>query len=171
MRCIAGTDVPRRLQLNSVRDYPVPLRHKSRPLLAAPLRLKNALTQNDLEMQLITIVIFAATAAFAQTAESQKPVTGAEKIADALRAGPEFVTKDATLLDWPSAPGGEYRVLRKGSSQWTCLPAVPGYPHDEPGCFDRVFLRWIQDGSPGARRASIASASRHVCRRLGKSAE
>ena len=20
------------------------------------------------------------------------------------------------------------------------------YPHDEPGCFDRVFLKWIQDG-------------------------
>jgi hypothetical protein len=26
-----------------------------------------------------------------------------EKIADALRAGPEFITGDATLLDWPSA--------------------------------------------------------------------
>ncbi len=100
-------------------------------------------------MKLITIVLFAATAAFAQTAESRMPVTDAEKIADALRAGPVFVTKDATLLDWPSTPGGEYRVLRKGSSQWTCLPAIPGYPHDEPGCFDRVFLRWLQDGLAG----------------------
>jgi hypothetical protein len=33
--------------------------------------------------KLITIVLFAATAAFAQTAESRTPVTDAEKIADA----------------------------------------------------------------------------------------
>ena len=59
-------------------------------------------------------------------AEPRMPVTDAEKIADALRAGPVSVTKDATLLDWPSTPGGEYRILRKGSSQWTCLPAIPG---------------------------------------------
>jgi hypothetical protein len=76
--------------------------------------------QKELEMKLITILLFVTIAAFAQTAESRKPVT--EKVADASRAGPEFVTKDATLLDWPAMPGGEYRVLRKGSSQWTCLP-------------------------------------------------
>jgi hypothetical protein len=27
--------------------------------------------------------------------------------------------------------------------------AIPGYPHDELGCFDPVFLRWIQDGLAG----------------------
>ena len=74
-------------------------------------------------------------------------VTNAEKIADALRAGPVFVTKDATMLDWPPTPEGEYGVLRKGSSQWTCLTAIPGHPHDEPGCFDRVFLRLHPLGS------------------------
>ena len=77
------------------------------------------------------------------------PVTDAEKIADALRAGPAFITKDATLLDWPSKPGGKYRVLRKGSNEWTCLPGVPLYPHDEPGCFDPVFLRWMRDSLAG----------------------
>ena len=100
-------------------------------------------------MKPITIALFVATAAFARTAESRIPVTDAEKIADALRAGPAFVTKDATLLDWPSTPGGEYRVLRKGSSQWTCLPGHPGSPHDEPGCFDQIFLRFIKDSIAG----------------------
>jgi hypothetical protein len=99
------------------------LRHKARPLLAARLRLKKALMQKELEVKLITIVLFAATADFAQTAESRMPVTDADRIADGLRAGPAFVTKDAMLLNWPSIPGGEFRVLRKGSSQWTCLPA------------------------------------------------
>jgi hypothetical protein len=42
------------------------------------------------------------------------PVTDSAKIADALRAGPAFITKDATILDWPQQAGGEYRVLRKG---------------------------------------------------------
>ena len=99
-------------------------------------------------MKLLTIVVLTAATAFAQSPD-RLPVTDAEKIADALRAGPAFITKDATLLDWPSAPGGEYRVLRKGLNEWTCLPGIPGYPHDEPGCFDRVFLEWIQDSLAG----------------------
>src|SRR5262249_28928721 len=103
----------------------------------------------EVGMQLITMAVLTVTAAFAQTAESRMAITDAEKIADALRAGSVFITKDATLLDWPSAPGGEYRVLRKGSNAWTCLPALPGYPHDEPGCFDPVFLHWMQDGLAG----------------------
>ena len=100
-------------------------------------------------MKLMGMVLLAVSTALAQTAESRMPVTDAEKVADALRAAPAFITKDATLLDWPTTPGGEYRVLRKGSSQWTCLPAIPGYPHDEPGCFDRVFLRWLQESLAG----------------------
>jgi hypothetical protein len=100
-------------------------------------------------MKLIIIAVFVATAAVAQTTPARMPATNAKKIADALRAGPAFVTKDATLLDWPSTAGGEYRVLRKGSNQWTCLPGRPGSPHDEPGCFDRVFLQFIKDSIAG----------------------
>ncbi len=99
--------------------------------------------------RLIAIVCLMAACAFAQKAESHLPVTDPEKIADALRAGPTFITKDATLLDWPSSPKGEYRVLRKGTNEWTCLPAIPGYPHDEPGCFDRVFFQWMKDSMAG----------------------
>ena len=95
-------------------------------------------------MKLLTTILLAAATAFAQSSD-RLPATDAQKIADALRGGPEFITLDATLLDWPSAPGGEYRVLRKGSNEWTCLPGIPGYQHDEPGCFDPVFLHWIQD--------------------------
>jgi len=84
----------------------------------------------------------------AQAVTDKHPVTDAEKIADALSAGPEFITKNATILDWPDA-GGDYRVLRKGTSEWSCLPAVPGYPHDEPGCFDKVFMEFMKDGLAG----------------------
>jgi hypothetical protein len=88
-------------------------------------------------MKLIPIAFLTLYAAFSQTAKTHLPVTDAEKIADALRAGPIFITKDATLLDWPSTPGGDYRVLRKGSNGWTCLPAIPGYPHDDQGASTR----------------------------------
>jgi hypothetical protein len=87
--------------------------------------------------------------ATAQPATSDRPSTDAEKIADALRAGPRFITKDATLLDWPTTTGGEYRVLRQGNDRWTCLPGFPGWPHDEPACFDPTFMQWIKDSLAG----------------------
>jgi hypothetical protein len=77
------------------------------------------------------------------------PATDAQKIADALRAGPKFITSQASLLDWPATQDGTYRVLRKGTNDWTCLPGVPGYSHDEPGCFDPVFMQWIKDSLAG----------------------
>src|SRR5882724_2969005 len=89
-------------------------------------------------MKLLTTVLLTAATAFSQSSD-RLPVTDAEKIADALRSGPAFVTKEATVRDWPSTPGGEYRLLRKGSNEWTCLPAIPGYSHDEPGCFDPIL--------------------------------
>jgi hypothetical protein len=87
--------------------------------------------------------------AAAQGGPPSGPSTDADKIADALRAGPDFITKDATLLDWPVKPGDEYRVLRKGTNEWSCLPAFPGYAHDEPGCFDPVFMQWVKDSLAG----------------------
>jgi hypothetical protein len=89
-----------------------------------------------------------ATAVLSQNS-SDHPVADAAKIADALRAGPPFITENATILDWPQQPSGDYRVLRRGSNDWTCLPGVPGYSHDEPGCFDPVFLQWMKDSLAG----------------------
>jgi hypothetical protein len=97
--------------------------------------------------KLTATVILAGVLASAQT--PKLPTTDAEKIADALRAGPNFITNNATLLDWPTTSGGDYRVLRQGNGEWSCLPAVPGYPHDEPGCFDKVFLQWMTDSFAG----------------------
>jgi hypothetical protein len=76
-------------------------------------------------------------------------MTDEEKIADALRAGPRFITDNATIRDWPSTPGGEYRVLRQGTNEWTCLPALPGYSHDEPRCFDAAFMQWMKESLAG----------------------
>jgi hypothetical protein len=85
------------------------------------------------------LCFFTTSLAISQTTTSNHPKSDAAKIADALRAGPKFIISHATILDWPSSPAGEYRLLRKGTNEWTCLPGVPGYSHDEPGCFDPVF--------------------------------
>jgi hypothetical protein len=95
------------------------------------------------------LLLSATLFATAQPATQDRPSTDAEKVADALRAGPRFITKDATLLDWPTTPGGEYRVLRQGNNEWTCLPGFPGWPHDEPACFDPTFMQWMKDSLAG----------------------
>ena len=100
-------------------------------------------------MKLIDLLLLATLTAAAQPTAQDHPTTDAQKIADALRAGPAFITKDATILDWPTAPDGPYRLLRKGTNEWTCLPGVPGYSHDEPGCFDPTFMQWIKDSLAG----------------------
>ena len=114
-------------------------------------------------MKLLTTVLLTVAAAFAQSPDRMS-ATDTDKIASAMRAGPAFITEKATVLDWPPKPGEEYRVIRKGSNEWTCLPAIPGYPHDafdsafkrEPGCYDPIFLEWMQD--------SLAGRTPHILR-------
>jgi len=77
----------------------------------------------------IFVVLFTAVVTYAQMPASPKPKSDAEKIASALQAGPKFVTQNATVIDYPTSPGGEYRVLRAGRNGWTCLP---GYAASAP---------------------------------------
>jgi hypothetical protein len=102
------------------------------------------------EMRLTVFCLFVALTAGAQSMDEHLPVTDGEKIADALRAAPKFITDGATIVDYPASKGGEFRVLRKGTSEWTCLPGPPpGSKHDDPGCFDRVFFQWVKDDLAG----------------------
>ena len=87
--------------------------------------------------------------AYGQMPASRISKSDSEKIASALRAGPRFVTQDATVLDFSGSPGGDFRVLRAGKNGWTCLPGFPKAAHDEPGCFDKVFLQFILDSIAG----------------------
>ena len=50
-------------------------------------------------MKLSVLCLFAALAAGAQSTTEHLPVTDAEKIADALRAAPNFITDGATIVD------------------------------------------------------------------------
>src|ERR1700731_198758 len=100
-------------------------------------------------MKIVAFLILITAVTYAQVPASRTSKSDAEKIASAMQAGPKFVTQNATVLDWPSSPGGEFRVLRAGTSAWTCLPGIPQRTHDEPGCFDQVFLKFMKDGMAG----------------------
>jgi hypothetical protein len=95
------------------------------------------------------LLLITAVVTYGQMPASGKSKSDAEKIASALSSGPKFVSRDATVLDWPTSPGGEFRVLRAGTNGWTCLPGFAGTTHDEPGCFDQVFLRFMKDSITG----------------------
>jgi hypothetical protein len=95
---------------------------------------------------LFAVLTVGTQAAGAQNMTEHVPTTDAEKIADALRAAPKFITDGAAIVDYPASKGREFRVLREGSSEWTCLPGPPpGGKHDDPGCFDRVFFQFLKD--------------------------
>jgi len=95
------------------------------------------------------LVLITAVVTYAQAPPSGKSKSDAEKITSAMQAGPKFVTQSATVLDCPTSPDGEYRVLRAGTNGWTCLPGYAGAAHDEPGCFNQVFLQFIKDSTAG----------------------
>jgi hypothetical protein len=97
----------------------------------------------------VFFVLITAIATYGQMPASHKSRSAAEKIASALQAGPKFVTQNATVLDWPTSPNSEFKVLRTGTNGWTCLPGFPGANHDEPGCYDQVFLQFIKDSVTG----------------------
>jgi hypothetical protein len=111
-------------------------------------------------MKGVAFLMFITALTYAQTPASRPSKSDAEKIASAMRAGPKFVTQNATVLDWPSSPGGELRVLRDGTSGWSCLPGRPEATHDEPGCFDQVFLQFMKDSmagrTPNVQRVGIS---------------
>jgi hypothetical protein len=74
---------------------------------------------------------------------SSEPTTE-EKIADALRAAPEYIADSATVVDWDMVT-----VLRKGTSEWTCVPTPRGAPWPAPMCGDPTTMQWFMEVSQG----------------------
>ena len=72
------------------------------------------------------VLLFTAAVTSVQMPASHKSKSDAEKIESALQAGPKFVTQNATVIDYPTSPDGEFRVLRAGTNGWTCLPGYAG---------------------------------------------
>ena len=60
-----------------------------------------------------------------------------DKIDSALSAGPDSLSRNATVMDWDG------KVLRKGSNSWTCLPDRPNNGGKDPFCVDKAWLNLL----------------------------
>lgn len=67
-------------------------------------------------------------------------------IDNALSAAPPSIAARATVM------GHDGRVLRKGTSDWVCMPDMPDVPNDTPMCLDapwRAFIdAWMNKRTP-----------------------
>ena len=61
------------------------------------------------------------------------------RIANALTAAPEEITRSATVKDWPRKEGEGLILLRPGTNEWVCLPDDPTTPGNDPVCMDQTF--------------------------------
>jgi hypothetical protein len=73
---------------------------------------------------LAAVALFTVTPAAGQTAAAAKPMTKAQKIANALSAAPASISAKAAILDWPAKEGAAPETLRAGTNGWTCFPDI-----------------------------------------------
>lgn len=87
---------------------------------------------------LCCLLLAAAPAALAQAQADTEA-----KIRSAMHAAPTSITSTATVVDWPSEPGGEMPVLREGTGEWTCITDNPATTEPDPMCMDRSGMEWV----------------------------
>lgn len=91
-----------------------------------------------------TAVVFLAIAA--APSASRRTSADPALIANALSAAPASVAAGATVM------GHDGRVLRKGTTDWVCMPDMPDVPNNTPMCLDapwRSFIdAWMKKGTP-----------------------
>ena len=100
---------------------------------------------------LTAALVFSAGAAFAQhpehaAAKATGRMTDAQKIASAKSAAPAAISANATIMDFPSAPGGEMKQLKAGTNGWVCFPTTGMGPKggNDPMCFDKPWQGWAE---------------------------
>ena len=69
------------------------------------------------------------------------PTTEADMIASALSAAPEAVAAEATVVTIDEK--GQFKTLRQGTGQFTCIPDSPS-PGVDPMCVDQNGVEWVK---------------------------
>ena len=89
----------------------------------------------------IALAIFMVSAVSVAVAYSDKPKSDKQLIKSAMSAAPRAVSKHAAVY-MPDAKGA-MRMLRAGTNGWTCIPANPNTPGEDPMCLDPNALEWM----------------------------
>jgi hypothetical protein len=69
-----------------------------------------------------------------------KPMSDADTIASAMKAAPESVAKNASVMTMDK---GAMKTLRKGSNGFTCMADNPATPGPDPMCMDANAMLWF----------------------------
>ena len=69
--------------------------------------------------------------------------TTQEKIAWAMSAGPDDISKSARIVDTDAQ--GNKVILREGSNGFTCMPGNPNVVGEPPMCMDAASMQWASD--------------------------
>jgi hypothetical protein len=69
--------------------------------------------------------------------------TTREKIARAMSAGPDNISKSARIVD--NDAQGNQVILREGTNGFTCMPGNPNVVGEPPMCADAPSIRWFAD--------------------------
>ena len=73
-------------------------------------------------------------------AQTLAPKSDDDLIKLALSAAPEAIARDATVV--MMGADHKMRVLRQGSSQWTCVPGHAEVASPDPMCGDKNAMEW-----------------------------
>jgi len=98
------------------------------------------------------VALLAPVLLFAQSAKQEKAtakkMSDSQKIANAMSAAPEGISKDAAIMDWSDTPKGQSRQLRAGTNGWVCYPNTPaefeGASGEDPMCLDKEWQKWAE---------------------------
>ena len=58
-------------------------------------------------------------------------------VKSAMSAAPTSISANATIMDW------NFKVLQKGTNEWTCLPDRPDTPGTDPWCVTGAWLNFL----------------------------
>lgn len=115
----------------------------AKPYLTSMPRLTQHLSAS-LCLGTLALTLVACSPADGGDDESAGPEPGSPEwtIQNAMSAAPEAIAKDATIMDFVA--GGGTSLIRQGSNGWTCYPAAPSVPYDDPKCIDGMAALWLQ---------------------------
>jgi hypothetical protein len=86
------------------------------------------------------LALYCASTRTAVHAANNNDASTQAKIASAISAGPEDITRDATIAVMDAK--GNMTVIRKGTNEWTCMPGDPNSIADPPMCEDKASMQW-----------------------------
>jgi hypothetical protein len=81
-----------------------------------------------------------ALAATARAEHAMAKMSDEEIVASAMKAAPEAVAKDATVID--IGADGKMRVVRQGTNGFTCMADNAATPGPDPMCGDANAMEW-----------------------------